>query len=236
MERTVSRRRVLAASGALATAGLAGCTVQGREAEESVSREYDADAVSLETIRGSVSITSAETETVEISGTKKAADDGDLDNVELNTTNSDGLSVSVDVDGSYLLSPTPKVDLEVTVPHSVPAVESETTNGDITATDLQSDLTAETTNGEIRTLGHRGQVSATSTNGDIDLALVEADSVGAETTNGDVDVNVPSATYDLDLETTNGGQDVSGIDTGTGGETYPIDVETTNGDIEIRGL
>ena len=140
-------------------------------------------------------------------------------------------------------------EFEVTIPRDVHVV-LQTTNGDITASQLTGGFRATGTNGRITADGLAGPVDVELTNGrlQLDLATVHEGGVTAETTNGLISLTMPSeAKARLAVRTTNGGVDASGLDlavtqqtrqrldatVGGGGPT--IRLETTNGAIRVTG-
>lgn len=114
-------------------------------------------------------------------------------------------------------------------PPKLATVRATTTNGQISVTALGGKLVAQTTN---------GGVSAKDLSGGVD----------AQTTNGGVSVELASLGTDkVELKTTNGGIDVSGVKVEATGEQTrrrvegringggtPIELRTTNGGIRVR--
>lgn len=263
MTPSLRRRELLAGCAGAATLALAGCLSSGSlDASESVSLEADAaavDAVSVTTENGDIYTRGEPTETVDIDARKRAADEGDLDDVTVETEQRGGelsLVSEVDSDGGLLpgFDPTPRLTVDLVVPgrgtetETPDRLEWVTTNGDITAESVGGEVTAEATNGDVE-LDRLTAASVTvdTTNGDVTVDMVDTADVVVDTTNGDVELNVPSeAEPELVFDTTNGGVTVEGLDaervdtdgsteTTIGAGTHRIEVTTTNGDLDIRG-
>lgn len=251
----LSRRELLAGCATLGAAGLGGCLGGSLDETETVTQEHDgADIgrVGVATPDGEVELRGVERETIQVAGTKRAADEDALNDITLEAEHDgDTLSLTAEVDdsdGLLSLEPSPRMDLAVEVPETR-AVEAETTNGDVNCELPAPDAVGvRTTNGNVNcTAGDPGTVSARTVNGDISLFLDELADVTAETTNGDVTITVPaSAEPEVSFETTNGSLDITGLDaasldvdstveTTIGDGTHRIAVETTNGDFRLQG-
>ncbi len=262
MTPSLRRRELLAGCAAAGTLALAGCLSSGSlDARESVPIEADAaavEAVSITTEHGDIDTRGEPTETVDIDARKRAVDEGELDDVTVETERRDGqlsLVSEVDTDGGLLsgFDPAPRLTVDTVVPGrrdataTLDRLEWVTTNGDITAESVGGEVTAETTNGDVeldRLVPER--VTVDTTNGDVTVDLRDTADVVVDTTNGDVELDVPSdAEPELVFDTTNGDVTVEGLDAGgvdtdgsvettVGAGTHRIEVTTTNGDLDIR--
>ena len=105
----------------------------------------------------------------------------------------------------------------------------ETTNGDVILRDLVGEARAESTNGTVDARGLRARLTAETTNGRIELENVEG-GIKAETTNGSIHAHgLEGWGEGIHLETTNGA-----IDLELGRATGEIEAEVANGSIDIK--
>jgi len=229
-----SRRRVLAGCGTAIAAALAGCAARAVDAEEEITEEFDRDVSTLvvEATNGDVAVEATDRETVLVTGTKQAASERALEDVELvSSHDGDVLELSVETDDGLLslLDGSALMHLALAVPSDLNAVTVETANGDVSGEGLAGDVGAETTNGDVVLAFEEvtGDVDAGTTNGDVELAV--PDSVDAalalETTNGEVALEIDDST-DAAVGTE--------ISTEVGDGSHTIDVETANGDVTVR--
>lgn len=141
------------------------------------------------------------------------------------------------------------VDMRVTVPDGVRTV-ARSTNGNVNADGLTSDIDASTTNGNVNVRTTGAIMNATSTNGSVTARLGVLrgnEAMRFSTTNGSVTVFAPaSLSADVELSTTNGSVTTdfplttSGAVSnkrmrgtiGSGGRT--LVVHSTNGDVSIK--
>lgn len=253
MDTNVSRREVLAGCAAAASVGLAGCASGELTASAAITDELAAEGVtslSVDVTNGDISVQDEQRQSVRVEGQKRAASEQDLEDVGLETRRKgDTLVLAADHgEDGWLPSfgTNSEVNLALAVPESLSAVEAGTTNGDVEAEGLGTNLDAETTNGDVDVRDHRGAATAVTTNGEVSLRLDEGADVTAESTNGDIEVVTPaSMAAQFSLETTNGDVSVEGVDglsvgdtdsfeTVTGDGTHEVRCETTNGDITVR--
>lgn len=260
----LSRRRFVAAAG-LAGAGLAGCLGGERDVTAELEESHDVDGVDALAIHGmAVSVTAEERSDVHVAGTKRAANEGDLEDVSLVSEREGAtLVLRVERDGGDLvrLDPAPTMSLSVRVPRTLAlefvestngdvgvesvagGVEVDSTNGSVRAVDVHGPLTVEHTNGDVSVDGVAGSLDVDLTNGDVSVAGVAGD-VDVGVTNGDVEVTLAAPPdVRLDLSTDNGSLtiDVPGVAadgdalTATvGGGRRRVAVATTNGDVVVR--
>ncbi|ESS02983.1 MAG: DUF4097 family protein of unknown function [uncultured archaeon A07HR67] len=211
------RRSLLGACITAGTACLAGCTSGSLEAETTVTQEYngvDASEIVIQVVNGDIEIRDQQRETVHVEAKKEAASEEKLDRITLQEKQSDDrLSLTVDTENSgffSLNSPSPQMDLTLTVPEGSHLI-AESTNGDV----------------DIETTGAES-VSADTTNGDVSITLpaTAEPAVSFETHNGDVAIN------GFEADST---EPDSEIDRMIGDGTHRITANTMNGDISIRG-
>lgn len=273
MTTNCSRRRLLAGGTTAAVAALAGCVAAGqRDVQEDETETFavdDLESVTVGARNGQLTVRAEERETIEVRKVTRAAGEDDAENVWLESTRTGGrLDLSVEREENPLLirlGPSPRMDLEVTVPEDLRVeragvrngivdvegvagpVEAEARNGLLEVRDVDGDLTATARNGTVDVVGVEGSLRAETRNGPIDAADVAGD-VELETRNGDVSLEVPS-TLDavVGISTRNGEISVDGIDDltassgdssfhGTAGDgSRRIVVETRNGAVTVRG-
>lgn len=234
---TPTRRRVLAGGVTALAAGLAGCLGGTNDAEETVTDERQAanvDQLEVESTNGDATVRGSERETISVTASKRAPNEERLDELRVETIENDGtltVTTSDDSDSGILssLGPTPAVNFELDVPTSLTDVDIETTNGDIVAQEVDSNVIVE------------------STNGDVTAGITEPADVTVETTNGDIELTVPpTIEAHLSLDTTNGSLDIdeldgydataeSSVETKLGAGTHQIECDTTNGEITVQG-
>lgn len=255
------RRRLLAASGTAAIAGLSGCTSAtpfvGKRLEETRTFDFDPESdVAVNADNGDVTVRSGGGDAVELTIVKKASSVfADLSDVSVDTTR-DGNTVRVETNrenGSWL-GGTPSVDVTVELPGEATIAEARTENGDVdvrgvsgdatlvsdngdvTARNVDGFLTAETKNGDVDVRGVAGVDAARSINGDVevDVAAVRRD-VRIETQNGDVEASLsPDVGAHVVLQSSVGDVSLSGpFDVSTNTESY-VEAGREDGDTELR--
>lgn len=207
---------MLAGAGAALTAGLAGCAGQlGGQLDETttISESYDAadlEGLIAETTNGEVTITGEDRDSVALEAVKSAGSQEALEATTVNVTREGGvLSVLVDESDTGPTDPSPRVDLELTVPADLRVQRAVTVNGDVDVSGVFGPLTVRSTNGDVTATGINGDVDVELINGDVEVDGVDG-SVGVETTNGDI--RVRSVTGDATVQTTNGDVSVTGVD------------------------
>lgn len=202
------RRRLLRAGGVLAAVGLAGCqlnfdTELSEQSERTVDPE-DAEAMTVDVRNGDIALSGADTDVVSGTVVKRTTDGREaLDAVDVTATVEDG-TLEIQADHSDVPpGASVSVDLDLSVPASLPVVRAASESGDVTGRDLAGDGEYRTANGDVRAEGVEGYVTARSENGDVTVR--EPGGLdGARTTNGDVDADVPALRGDVTCRTTNG--------------------------------
>jgi hypothetical protein len=116
-------------------------------------------------------------------------------------------------------------------------VDIRTTNGALVVTDASGDLRLVTTNGSIDVREASSlEVSARTTNGRVELGFADPPtSVEARSTNGAITIRVPddNASYFVDARTTNGGIDTDEVPSNRQADRT-ISAETTNGGVTVE--
>lgn len=120
----------------------------------------------------------------------------------------------------------PRCEMTLQVPRKVLAF-FRTTNGTVSAENLEGYARCETTNGAITVRNVKGEVEADTTNGTIDASQLFARIKGG-TTNGRI--TLEDIAGGIHMETTNGSIRAHGLD----GWGEGIRLETTNGSIEVE--
>jgi DUF4097 and DUF4098 domain-containing protein YvlB len=230
------RRRLLRAGGVLAAVGLAGCQVNfGTELSERTERTVDPEDAGAMTVglrNGDVELSGEGTDVVSGTVVKRTrASREALGAVDVTATVEDG-TLRIEADHSEVPpGASVSVDLELSVPASLPVVRAASENGDVTGRDLAGNGEYRTANGDVHAEGVEGYVTARSENGDVTVR-VPGGLDGARTTNGDVDVDVPALRDDITCRTTNG--DV------TAAVAESVDaavvLRTQNGDATVEGV
>ena len=116
------------------------------------------------------------------------------------------------------------VDFTIRVPAGVSA-GVENSAGDITAQDMQGDLSADTGSGNVTATGGAGSVEADTGSGNVEVARYTGD-VSADTGSGDVEIREVTGNVSVDT----GSGEIVVIDV----EARRIDVGTGSGDILLR--
>lgn len=244
-----------------AMAAAAACNLQlstDVEAKDTWTRSYPISAAGTLSIisgNGRITVEAADTQTIEVSAERvvKAGNEAAAnDQLKAFEIKEDVGPDRVVIDSStrgLQINVSRLVNYTVRVPRGV-AVTLESSNGEITATNLAGAFSASSSNGRIRGIDLSGSAKVSATNGVIELrmAAVAEGGISAETTNGTVTVTVPrGANADLTARVTNGAIQRENIDLqvseesrrrldgrlGPGGPL--IRLETTNGAIRLIG-
>lgn len=142
-----------------------------------------------------------------------------------------------------------KVDYTIELPSDVD-VRGSTTNGEIELSDV-AEVEVSTTNGRIDLDGVSGRIDVESSNGRItgedlngdgirvqtsngaiELEVATAQDVEARTSNGSIELTVPSDTYRVTADTSNGRTDI-GVANDSNGR-FTLDLHTSNGSITVE--
>jgi DUF4097 and DUF4098 domain-containing protein YvlB len=203
---------------------------------------------SIEDANGTITITASDRNQVEITATKHADTQADLDairidiklasdKIEVRTlypssgSHSGGVSyqIAVPKDLGHLTATTANGSISVANVGGEVSMKSE--NGGITATDLRGAFTLSTTNGSVNAVctDLAGDGHLRTTNGTITLELPRsADaSVHADTTVGRIESNLPDSTV-------NKGVVGETLEAKLGAGSHRLEVKTTNGSIRLE--
>jgi DUF4097 and DUF4098 domain-containing protein YvlB len=231
------RRRLLRAGDILAAVGLAGCQVNfGTELSErsewTVDPE-DAGAMTVGLRNGDVELSGEDTDVVSGTVVKRTrASRKALGAVDVTATVEDG-TLRIEADNSEVPPrASVSVDLELSVPASLPVVRAASENGDVT----------------VREPGGLDGARTTTRDVDVDVPALR-DDVTCRTTNGDVTAAVAeSVDAAVVLRMQNGDATVEGVDLGSpeasdarasgrlGEATHALDLRSVNGDVTLRSL
>ena len=216
----------------------------------------DGGRFSLSNVNGSVTVTGAGGNQVEIVATKKADNQKDLDNIEIEISSSDDevvVETEIGKKGSWFSwgNNSGSVQYEVTVPADTVLDSIDTVNGDVYISGVSGKVVAESVNGDLEIQDLVDDASLSTVNGNIDAGFNKLEGrqdVKAETVNGrvavtlpaDADVEVSADTLngsinarDFDLETDKGfvGSDLNGE---IGNGSARLNIDTVNGSVKIR--
>lgn len=258
--RSAFRGRVLKTM-MVAIAGLAGltaCGFGGVEGKSEWTKSYtlaEDGALEIDSTNGEVDIAPSDGATVSVvaekiarASTEAAAKEAAAAIPIKETVSSSRIVLDARTESSFMGG-----DREVRFHVKAPAwaaVTINTTNGEVSVTNITGDLHVQTTNGTIRGEGLAGTASAETTNGQVTLDFVKMPQNGitCSATNGEITVTIPKdGNARIAANVTNGGISIENLtlhdtkDTkrsldailNAGGPAIKID--TTNGEIKIRG-
>ncbi len=215
----------------------------------------DGGRFSISNVNGSITITGGSGNTVEIVATKKAKNQKDLDEIEIETSYSASEIVVEtelgDSDGWFSHGSSGQVKYVITVPSGTMLDSVETVNGDVAISGVTGKVVAESVNGDLEIVGLEGDARLSTVNGGINAGFEKCEgeqSIKAETVNGrvtivlpeDADVQVSADTLnggingrDFGLETDKGfvGSDLNG---NIGNGSARLNIDTVNGSIKIK--
>jgi hypothetical protein len=229
-----TRRRLLATTGALGTAALAGCTDGLAESQQEVTTVSAGNAERYEAINrnGRLEVQAWNRPRVELDVTKRRfPGSAPFEAVSVETGVSDG---TLRIEPRYDTNPANAgiiVDLVVRVPSTLLAERVETANGEATLRGSPGNPVVRSDNGRAVAQNVRGFVTLETSNGAVESSGCDGiDS--ARTSNGAVDVEVLSLRQDADLQVSNGRVTVRASD------DLDADVllETNNGSIETNDV
>ena len=200
--------------------------------------------VEVETVNGTIDITSWDGDTVEIHAIKKTnRSRSELDKLRIEVKVDDVMTIKTvksdqpvsDEDdtffdrlfGSSGGSRWPKVSVDFTIklPRKSSLTLAKSTNGNVILRGTRGDTTARSTNGNVRISGTDGVLTALTTNGGI--IIEDARVLSAKSTNGSIKIR--AGVLIGDAKTTNGSIDASLGDTLSG----DVDISTVNGSVDI---
>jgi len=210
---------------------------------------------SISNVNGSITVTGGG-DSVEIVAIKKADNQKELDEIEIEISHSSNeIFVETELGDSSSWysrhSNSGQVTYEVVVPVGTMLNSVETVNGDVNIGRVSGKVVAESVNGSLELSDLAGDASLSTVNGSIDatFARLEGDqSVKAETVNGRVTITLPeNADVEVSADTLNGGINGHefGLETDKGyvgsdlnGEigsgSARLNIDTVNGSIKIR--
>ena len=216
----------------------------------------DGGRFSISNVNGSITITGASGNNVEIIAIKKASNQKDLDAIEIEISHS-ASEIEVETElggsGSWLSfgSNSGQVQYEVIVPEDTNLDSVETVNGDVTISGVSGNVAAESVNGDLDISDLVGDVSLSTVNGSVNAAFAKCEgeqSIKTETVNGRVTIFLPeSSDVQITADTLNGG--INGRDFGLktdkgfvgsdlngkiGSGSARLNIDTVNGSIKIR--
>jgi DUF4097 and DUF4098 domain-containing protein YvlB len=215
----------------------------------------DGGRFSISNVNGSITVTGGSGNTVEIVATKKAKNQKDLDEIEIEISHSASeITVETelgDSDGWFSHGSSGQVKYVITVPSGTMLDSVETVNGDVTISGVTGKVVAESVNGDLEIVGLEGDARLSTVNGGINAGFEKCEgeqSIKAETVNGrvtivlpeDADVQVSADTLnggingrDFGLETDKGfvGSDLNG---NIGNGSARLNIDTVNGSIKIK--
>jgi DUF4097 and DUF4098 domain-containing protein YvlB len=216
----------------------------------------DGGRFSISNVNGSISVTGGSGNEVEIVATKKADNQKELDEIEIEISHSaNEIVVETELGNSKSWysrsSNSGQVKYEIIVPVSTLLDSVETVNGDVTISGVSGEVAAESVNGSLNISDLVGDVSLSTVNGSIDAEFSQLEgqqTVKAETVNGRVTIHLPKNAdvrvsadtlngsingRDFGLETDKGfvGSDLNGT---IGNGSARLNIDTVNGSIKIR--
>lgn len=230
------RRSLLRVGGLIAAAGLAGCRAllgeQLTERRDLTADPAGAGSVTVAVRNGDVRLSAGDGEAVSGTVVKRTRDGQEaLDAVTVTSAVRDGTLV-IEADHSAVpAGASVSVDLDLSVPASLPVTEAVSENGDVAGEGLAGDGTYRTVNGDVRAENVGGFVTAASENGDVTVTDPEGLD-GARSTNGDLEVDVPALRGDTTCRTTNG--DVTAAV--SPGLDAAVTLRTANGETSVEGV
>ena len=248
-------RTICGASGLAALLLLAGCgDMAGFEGvTEEFHNSYNMTQgghLDLNNRNGSVEITGWDRSSVEVSGTKYAPDSERLKEIKVDIRqDGDRLEIRTQTPENKWPSGNYGVRYRIHVPRQITLDQVETTNGTVTAenldgggkikstngkligTRLKGDYHLETTNGSVELDDASGTEHVQTTNGAIRGQLKQGN-IDAHTTNGSIDLTLmnPQSEKPVRLDTTNGSIKLAMAEF----HGNPVHVETTHGSVTLR--
>jgi len=215
----------------------------------------DGGRFSVSNVNGSITVTGAGGNNVEIIAIKKADNQKELDEIEIEISHSaNEIEIETelgDSNGWFRNSTSGQVRYEIIVPDGTELDSVETVNGDVTISGVFGNVTAESVNGDLDISDLVGDVSLSTVNGSVNAAFAQCEgeqSIKTETVNGRVTISLPeSSDVQITADTLNGG--INGRDFGLvtdkgfvgsdlngkiGNGSARLNIDTVNGSIKIR--
>ena len=211
---------------------------------------------SISNVNGSITVTGGKGDKVEIVAIKKADNQDDLDEIEIEISHSSSeivVETELGESNSWFShgNNSGQVTYDVIVPASSMLDSVETVNGDVNISGVSGKVVAESVNGDLEISDLEGDVALSTVNGGVDADFTKCDgdqSIKAETVNGRVTITLPEdADVQVSADTLNGG--INGRDFGLetdegfvgsdlngkiGDGSARLNVDTVNGSIKIR--
>ena len=216
----------------------------------------DGGRFAISNVNGSITIVGESGNQVEIVATKKADNQADLDNIEIEISHS---SSEIDIDteigesNNWLSfgNNSGEVRYEVTLPVGTMLDSVDTVNGDVNISGVSGVVVAESVNGDLEISDLADDANLSTVNGSIEAEFVKLEGqqrVKAETVNGRVTVILPSnADVEVSADTLNGGINArdfnletekgfvgSDLNGSIGGGSARLNIDTVNGSVKIR--
>lgn len=216
----------------------------------------DGGRFSISNVNGSITITGESGNNVEILAIKKADNEEELEEIEIEISHSaNEIIIETEVgksDGWFSSgNNSGQVKYEITLPTGTQLDSVDTVNGGVNISGISGEVVAETVNGGIDVTDLTGDANLSTVNGGIDAKFARLEgqqSVKAETVNGRISITLPSnADVRVSADTLNGsingrdfglvtdkgfvGSDLNG-DIGNG--SARLNIDTVNGSIKIR--
>jgi len=216
----------------------------------------DGGRFSVSNVNGSITVTGGSGDSVEIVATKKAGNQKELDEIEIEISHSaNEIVVETELGDSKswfsLGGNSGQVEYEITVPVGTMLDSVETVNGDVNISKVSGKVVAESVNGDLNISGLAGDAKLATVNGGIDADFAKCEgqqSIKAETVNGRVTITLPeNADVEVSADTLNGG--INGGDFGLetdkgfvgsdlngkiGNGNARLNIDTVNGSIKIQ--
>ena len=216
----------------------------------------DGGRFSISNVNGSITVTGGSGNNVEIIATKKADNQKELDEIEIQISHSASeivIETELGESKSWFShgSNSGEVKYAVIVPVGTMLDSVETVNGDVNISGVSGTVVAESVNGDLNIRDLAGDVSLATVNGGVDANFAKCEgqqSVKAETVNGRVTITLPeNADVEVSADTLNGG--INGRDFGLetdkgfvgsdlngkiGNGSARLNVDTVNGSIKIQ--
>ena len=216
----------------------------------------DGGRFSISNVNGSITVTGVSGNSVEIVATKKADNQDDLDEIEIDISHS-ATEIVIETETGESDSwfshdnNSGQVKYKITLPVGTMLDSVETVNGDVNISGVSGNVVAESVNGGVDVRDLAGDASLSTVNGSIDAEFAKLEgqqSVKAETVNGRVSITLPdNANVDVSADTLNGG--INGSEFGLvtdkgfvgsdlngkiGNGSARLNIDTVNGSIKIR--
>lgn len=215
----------------------------------------DGGRFSVANVNGSITVTGERGDTVEIIATKKADNQDDLDEIEIEISHSaNEIVIETEIGKSnswFSGGRSGEVKYVISVPLGTELDSVDTVNGDVNISGVSGNVVAESVNGELELSGLAADANLSTVNGSIEATFDKLEgqqSVKAETVNGRVTIYLPqNADVDVSADTLNGG--INGKDFGLetdkgfvgsdlngkiGKGSARLNIDTVNGSVKVR--